>query len=248
MEETKELPGKDDPAMAGMLAKEEPPKEPAEQENEPPADHPRFKDIYGKWKTAERSIEEHKTKLSETEKMLAELAEHNRKLAESISTVEKKIPEPARPDPAEDPVGYDQWMMDKIKREMAPKPEPYKVPESKKPVQEINQTLLAQEAAMAAVYDDYYQVAETIANKMKTDSVLRDEIMSSPNPAKALYNHHLRLKGKSDDDMNRGSVDTGGGYEPSKGKVELSPEQKQMANFLGVSEKQYAQQLAITRR
>lgn len=58
----------------------------SQKEHEPPSDHPRFKEIYGKFKEGERQLEELNRKYSDQSKEAQILISNNNKLMEKLST------------------------------------------------------------------------------------------------------------------------------------------------------------------
>ena len=242
----------DDPAMAGMLETMLPPAEEAKTEetgekHEPKEGSDRWNKIYGKMKHLERQGEEKDANFKA-------LVEHNKKLTESINDIQGRVAETPRPDPAEDPDGYDKWIMDKMTRSAKPATVPeFDMTQAQPQVLETAQqaaarNLKVQEAEMMENYDDYQFATQQVGKMMDNDFDLQNKIMSAKNPAMAAYRHYQKVK-KNQNNLDRGSLDAGGGYEPPAPKQEkLSPAQKQMAKNFGLSEQQYADQLAFTRR
>jgi len=62
-------------------------------DNEPPPDHPRFKEIYGKMKEFEKQVEAMKLDKEQNGNMIDALKEHNTKLAEAVEKSMTKVSE-----------------------------------------------------------------------------------------------------------------------------------------------------------
>lgn len=261
VEQEQQLPGASDPAMASLLAPaekqtDEPQNNELEgNEHEPDENHPRFKKVYGKMKHLERQYEEMQSKLTAKDSDFQALVEHNKKLAESMKDLSGRVVEKPRPDPTEDPTGYDQWMMDKIKRDMNPSLVPdfdtgpvVKTVTGETAQQASARKLREQEEEMIELHEDYLFATQQVGKMMDSDYELQQKIMGAKNPALAAYTHYKKVKNKQDN-LDRGSLGTGAGYEPSAAKKSaLTPDEKQWARKLGVSEAQYAEQLAFTKR
>jgi chromosome segregation ATPase len=244
MEEEQVLAGAGDPAMASLLPQVD--KEGPKEEHEPEENHPRFKKVYGKMKHLERSYEDVQAKLSEKDASFNALLEHNNKLAEAINSLQNNAPKVERPNPVENPEEYDAY----IKAQLTPRPEikAFKAPEPT--ATGLNPITAAQVGAMSTMHDDYFDVELKVVDLMKTDSILRAEIMGSKNPPKALYEYYQKLnKDKADgrqENYDRGELE-GGGYERQLKPSGLTKDQTKMALNLGLTPAQYEKQLAFMR-
>lgn len=207
-----------------------------EQDNLNP-DHPRFQKIYGKMKGFERS-------LTDRDAQIKDLIEHNNKLADAIGNLDSKLTTTKRPDPAEEPELYEEWLTEKIVKQMKPT--------AKRPAQTTaqpasDQRLIMQENAMAAVYDDFYEVLGIVGEEMKSNEMLREEIMTHQNPPKKLYTYYQnkvkRNQDNNDDVSERSQTESGGFGAKSNSKGRLSADQKKMATNLGLSVDVYSKQL-----
>lgn len=228
--------GRVDLKQDGNLANREP------VEHEPPGDHPRFKEVYGKMKTFERSLVDKDTQITA-------LQQHNATLAKSIEDIDSRVSETLRPDPADDPEGYEKWLTDKIMKSVGTvtpvAPVSVATPNTPSGGSASNQKLVIQEHAMAALHEDFYEVLEKVGTAMKSNEFLREEIMTHPNPPKKLYEYHQRLLRQKEGNDDRGRVEAGGydGAALSRNGNKLTSEQKSMAANLGLSDAVYKKQL-----
>lgn len=201
------------------------------------SDHPRFQQIYGKMKGFERNLTDRDTQIKN-------LIDHNNKLTEAIGSLDSKVAEAKRPDPSENPELYEEWLTEKIMKQMK-SPAPVKV-SAPTPVV-TDQKLVMQENAMAAVYDDFYEILGVVGEEMKTNEMLREEIMTHQNPPRKLYTYYqnkLKRDQSNSDDVNERSQTENGGF-ATKGNTSgtLSADQKKMAVNLGLSVDVYKKQL-----
>ena len=205
------------------------------KEHAPSEEHPRFKEIYGKMKTFERGMED-------KDKQINDLKTHNTALDKALNNIDLKVSETTRPDPADNPEEYEKWLMDKVMKSLttetkAPLPI-MEVSKEKTPV--VDQRILMQEYAMAAMHDDYYDVLKVVGDEMKTNEFLREEIITHTNPPKKMYEYHMRLMQQKEKNADSGRTESGG-YDTKSDN--LSEDQKAMAVNLGLSEQVYKKQL-----
>jgi len=219
-------------------------KPPEKKEHEPPEDGPRWKEVYGKMKTFEREIEEHKRLLRERDEAIRLMREHNKDLEDSIYEVKEKISIAERPDPLDNPKEYDRWMIEQAVRAIEKKAKPEPVPQTTgKPTEKI----LAQIEAMSDAHDDYDEMAALAEEDWKNDPVLKREIFSSANPPKTAYNYGKKKaagkKTERDKNIDKSYVEPGGDPpgKPTEGKP--TPEQKRVAKALGVPIDKYMEQV-----
>ncbi len=181
-----------------------------EEEHEPPAEHPRFKEVYGKMKHFERV-------LSEKDKDIEALREHTFKLDEELRKAVKgrddvSIPEP---DVVTDPEGHKKW------REFtdARRDKDYQ--------DKLNQQKMAMLIEVeSGIHDDYEECVKMADREMKINKKTNDEIWSSKNPARAAYKLGRKLmddiKKSEKDEQDRsdrvkaGEVEGGGNPPPPK--------------------------------
>lgn len=81
LEKEKEREALDPGLREGKKAKIDP------RSTEPPTDHPRFKEVYGKMKEYERQLEDLKSKGIDNSSLVKELREHNKRLASAIENM-----------------------------------------------------------------------------------------------------------------------------------------------------------------
>lgn len=227
-------------AVVEQVAEQEP--EDTPKEHEPPKDHPRFKEIYGKMKEFERQ-------LAEKDETISSIAAHNQQLAESVGKVEDKVMQTERPDPYEDPDAYDAWMEARVLKKV--KPEPEKQP-NVPPLQNtqgvdpmVRNAYLAD--IQAGIHDDYHDIVNQVMPDIQADPVLRNQIMNSDNPPKEAYKYGQKklkkAKATKDDTEDQGYVEGGTNPPTPSKKRKLNDQQKRTASALGISEADYLSQL-----
>jgi hypothetical protein len=230
---------------------------PEPKANEPAPDSPRWNEIYGKLKQSERDLQAGK------ETILA-LQQHNKQLAESISNIEEKVTKSApRPDPQDDPDKYDEWVMDQVMAKMnkaqtqaqAPAQVPGQPVQPVNPNQmplpgnqqqqqpPINTQLAAQEAAMSALHEDYYDIIPEVMKDCAGNYLLRDEIFQNPNPARAAYTYGKKKRGEKAQTLDQGTVEPSAPAPSSS--TTLTPEQERVRQGLGVSKESYIKQVEM---
>jgi len=220
------------------LETDDTPAEPPQENHEPPPDHPRFKEIYGKLKTQERDN-------AELRDGLESIKEHNRKLEETLFGVEDKLAETNRPDPIDDPDGYERFVIDKAKREIKKESTPDVPLKDSYDFKAIGQQ--EQQLSQVPEYNDYFEVVKTANADMNTDPILRREILSATNPALAAY-QYAKAKGKkaaaATDSLADQAYAEGGTPPPGNlKKGEPTDQQKHTAKLLGVDIKKYMKQV-----
>jgi hypothetical protein len=163
-----------------------------------------------------------------------------------LDKVEDKFAEQSRPDPMEDPDGYDRWILDRAKREIQKDQKP-----TEQPVQANmppDERLAIQVSAAKDAYSDYNElVTNELEQEISADPVLRKEVWESPNPAIAAYKY---AKKKADSiaqhrslNLDKGHVEGGGEPPPPEPpKVELTDEEKHHADMFGIPHEKFAKQ------
>jgi len=213
-------------------------------------EHPRFKEVYGKWKTTEREMEAIKKSLAEKDSDIELMRQHNQRLAESVSSVRSEVEErKAGPPPNinEDPEGYAAYMETKLTKQQT----------------EYEGRLERERLAMQIdlqkdLHEDYDIVVKSVMAEMERNPTLRAEIYGQSNPAKAAYQHGRKKMDtdtatkqeqdqqaakERDQAVQQGQVE-GGGKPPVKTPgVTLTDEQKRVAAKFRMTEKDYAAQL-----
>jgi len=216
--------------------------EPEPKVHEPPPESPRFNEIYGKMKEFERQLDS-------KDELIDAMSEHNQSLQERMDSLDDRVNEGSRPDAITDPEGHDKWLSDKIKRDIKreqpkPKIEP-KAPQQVSRVQE-------QAGIMKSLYPDFDQVANFANEVVKDDPVTKNDIAFSDNPPRKLYEYGLKKKAEltkqRSNNINQASVE--GGSPPPTTPVNpvLTSVQKKMAKGLGITEKQYIEQLKFANK
>ncbi len=218
-----------------------------DDQHEPPSDHPRFKEIYGKMKEGDRKVEQLETQITEDREMHNAIIEHNKALQETMNSVLGKVTESTEPDPQADPEAYKIWAKEKAEQEVK-QTQPLDAQRKLTPQQEsVKHKLALQESAMDALNDDYAEMAGIAKQDMMKDVVLRNEIFSSSNPAKAAYKHGKARKEKAaagDQTItDQGFVEGSRASPTQHGKRKLTDLQKKMAMKFGQTEDEYREQL-----
>ncbi|TAL13922.1 hypothetical protein EPN95_04515 [Patescibacteria group bacterium] len=213
-------------------------------------DHPRFQEVYGKWKSTERTAEQLKKSLEEKDLDIQLLKQHNQRLETRFSSVEDKMnakaEEPA-PDPIEDPKGYHAWWEKKYDTD-------------RKQVQQAAYAARIGEQieAQRDLHEDYEAVVKPIIAEMETNQELKNKIWLSANPAREAYKYG---KGKMEKQtkenetsetekekersraIEQGLVEGAGAPPAKKAETKLTQDQARVARLLGVSEEKYLKQL-----
>jgi hypothetical protein len=222
---------------------QEEPLEKKPEDHEPPPEHPRFKEIYGKMKNYEREIEAFKIKDSETSEALKIVQAHNKALMEAVTGFEDKFSDINKPDPELDREGYEKWIIDKAKREalrdQGTKPKEEPPPPVKKGKVDMR------EIEYAGEHEDYYDVINTIREEVQKNPNVSTQIWNSTHPFEAAYKYG-KAKQKREAQRKKALDDQGfvegNNPPPPETKVTLSNEEKRAAKMLGVSEEAYAKQ------
>jgi len=210
---------------------EEVKKEEVKKTEGPPADSPRFNQIYGKMKHLERQAEER-------EKDMDAVRAHNQKLAaaiEEIKTAKADKTEDPAPDPAENPEAYKAWNDFRYKKMEQKQSEDQKV-------QQVSNLIEIE----TGLHEDYESVVAIAERDMARDEGLKKRIWGTSNPARAAYKYAKGKMKELDDKVNEGEkkvteeanrqkrLDQVGGESadlppaPGVGKDELSDDEKRV--------------------
>ncbi len=200
-----------------------------DEDHEPPADHPRFNQVYGKMKAYERRLEER-------DKDFEIIREHNRAMEEEIlrlKTNKADKPDDPEPDPDIDPAAYRKWM--KLQTE--------KNKEEDRKQREIDKHTI-QVDMQKELHEDYIDMVKLAERDMAKDKELQKKIWNSDNPAREAYRYgkskHQEVvkaeaeeeeRGKSREKMDVEKVgDSGAAGEEEE--VKLSDDQKRIIRNL----------------
>lgn len=216
-------PQKEDPSLTK-------PKDEAgdeDKKNQPAPGSERWNEVYRKSKTMERM-------LTEKEKDIEALREHNKALEARMTDLEtkKSLPE-KEPDPEVDPIGYKKWRDHKD----AEKEREFERTRAQDRLD--NQIEIQKE-----IHEDYVETVKMAERLMDRDAALRKKVYGSDNPPREAY----KLGKKYMEDMEKVDIDEkeikkakeqakaeGGssesGESPSK-EPELSDDQKRVARNL----------------
>ena len=115
--------------------------------HEPPPDHPRFNEIYGKMKEFERQLDE-------KDQTLSAVIDHNKSLQESMDGLYDKVSVSERPDQIIDPEGYDKWIIEQFERKQKKAEPPLEI----KPKTSDNK-IQEQAGIMKSMFNDFDGVA-----------------------------------------------------------------------------------------
>lgn len=211
-------------------APETPPvKKEAVKEHEPPPQHERFKEVYGKMKDYERQLQE-------SQRDIDALREHNKGLAAKMEEIDRKNkyselgPEP---DPGTDPEGYKKWRDLKDALE-----------ETKRAESERQERLDRQIEIQKDLHEDYIEKAQLAEKLMARDPKIRSEITKSDNPPRTAYRiaqEYLKEQRKVEDEekelkrvKSQTEVESSGPEHSAEEKEEkgLSEDQKRVARNL----------------
>ncbi len=218
------------------------------KEHEPAEGSKRWKEVYHDAKEAGRQVAEVKDQLAARDQDIELLKTHNQALQTAVDSVVDKVSEGDRPNPTEDPEGYDNYIIEKMERKQKqPAPIPARVANQqvKLPNTAKNE---AMENAMAAAKSDYYEVITTVRADIERDRVLYNEVWGSPNPYQAAYKYGTekakRAKQDKDDNTDQGHVE-GGTTHTEADKLTLDAAEKRMAAKVGITEERYLKQKII---
>lgn len=190
----------------------------AEGDDEPPAEHPRFKKVYGRMRAAERERDEERRKREDAEEKLRQFrAEHDKE-----------------PDSREDPEGWKKWNERKSQDDRAALEE-----------QERKRRLDIQIETCKAVFGDkkYRRAIDVAERAMKRDPDLRRRIWASENPARAAYKWAMKKMAgeKSDkDSLEQEPTPERGGHKPKRRTVELTQTERNFARQQGMTDEEFA--------
>jgi len=200
----------------------------------------RIDEIYGKMKTMERDL----TQSQEEKAIIKTHHDDLQELMAKVDGLEDKVADTKqRPDPVDDPDGYDAWILDKAERKLKQvKAEDKKediLPAKKDSSKEM-------EFAMAAVHDDYYQVIADVNKAMASNPALEKEFWATPNPYQAAYKwwkkKEKQAKGERDDLIDQGDIE-GSTTTVAEDKDAPTADQKHAAKVLGISIEKYMKQV-----
>ena len=215
-------------------------------------EHPRFQEIYGKLKTTERKYEAIEKALQDKETDINLLRQHNQQLAESISSVHKKMDkasEKAIPNPIEDPEGYAKHLDEKLESDR-----------KQLQLEQQMQRHYDQVQDQRDLHEDYETIVKPIMAEMESNPELKKRIWGSINPSREAYKYGKskmaqatkiqeeadtkeKEKAEREKAIAQGQVE-GSSTAPSKGdKRKLTDPQKRVARALGVTEEKYLKQL-----
>lgn len=217
-----------------------------EKKHEPPPDHPRFTEIYGKMKEFQRQLEERKAKEAEDAEVMNALIEHNRQMGEIVDNIQGRVMQTERPDPLIDPEGYDAWIEQRLMSRL--NPNKAKLPERKEPAAPQKQSAERQREIQLLENDyaknnpEYTEAKQVMEPILKSDPYLLRTVLSAPNPARELHKQYKQHKNRLDTErknkLDQAHVEGGGhetGLESNANK--LTAVEKKVAQRLGISEK-----------
>lgn len=232
--ETPEDPPEDAPA-------EETPEETPEP-HEPGPEHPRFKDVYGKWKHGERELESRNQELANRDMQIQAILEHNQKLTEAVDAIQGTMHEKEMPDPLENPAGYKEWVKEDLKRDLSNNAPPQLPPHQPQQPQQ-RPPLLVAEQTIAELHDDYYPTVNKVVEEFQSNPRLYQDIMGAPNPAVAAYNYGKKAKQRQQN-LGQGYVEGATPAPPTK-SVQPTDRDKFISEALGIDVKSYMKQKAF---
>lgn len=187
------------PGSEGIEQKTEPEESPAMEIAE---EHPKFKE----------RIDQFTRRLSETETLLEQeraarekdnqafqtLSTQYTDLAETLNGVEDQISINEAPNYDDDPKAYLDWQsnrtLKRIEKMVKSTPQTPPVPTNQPTATQTLPPISAQEAAMAAVHDDYYAVIKEVNQELDKNPALEAAIFGEPNPYKAGYDFGIKKR------------------------------------------------------
>jgi hypothetical protein len=204
--------------------------------HEPPPESPRFAEIYGKMKEFERQ-------LNDKDETIGAMVDHQKSLQESLDSVYDKVSVSERPDAITDPEGHDQWLSDKIKRDIKRE---VPAPEVQPVVKEQDTDIKQQAQIMKDVYPDFDSVVSLANEFVKDDPIKKNDILFSGNAPRALYEYGLEKKAAiaktRSNNIAQAGVEGGGTPPPTEQTSILTPMEEKVRKGLNITKEQYIQQ------
>jgi hypothetical protein len=224
---------------------QEPEQKPSEQEpvvEQKPTEHPQFdkriKALDGKLHAIEEKHAREKQVWEQTQNQGREqfsiLSKQYSDLTETLDKIEGQVSLGPAPDYEEDPKAYTDWHHNQVLQEIkrtakTPTLQPTPTPPPTKNLPPFQQ-MPAQEAAQAAIHDDYYEVIEEVNQDMHADPALKNAIFAEQNPFKAAYDYGMRKKKIASDlrqgTLSQGYVEGDAPPAPAHDSSKLTPEEK----------------------
>jgi hypothetical protein len=222
-----ETPAAEDKKEEQSLTKTKEEGVPEDKKNEPQPGSERWNEVYRKSKTFERM-------LTEKEKDIEALREHNKALEARMNEWEKKKDVPEKePDPEVDPAGYKKWRDHK-------EAEREKQREQEREQQRLDMQIEVQKE----IHEDYVDMVKLAEKLMDRDAKLRKQVYGADNPAKEAYKLGKKYKEdmdkletdekelkKTKEQVNVESGASESGEAPTK-ETDLTDEQKRVARNL----------------
>lgn len=200
-------------------------------------EHPKFQERID---TFTRQLNETQRKLDEVtqarvvdQQAFKTLSEQYDAVAESLDKVENQVSISEAPNYEDDPKGYMDWQsartLGKIEKMLTPAKN--LSPTTTQPLPTGSQYPTqppVQEAALAAIHDDYYEVIAAVNKDISLDPAVGRAIHETPNPYKAAYEYGLRKK-KVAEELRQGTLSQGyveGSTPPVQDTNSLTPDEK----------------------
>ena len=224
---------------------------PAPENHEPEPGTKRFNQIYGQMKHYERQLAAHNEQIAKKDQDVEAMRAHQQQLTEAMNKLAAISLQNSKPDPIDDPEGYENWLTAKIKSEIAPvsaPPEPVKTVQKPEKPDMTRYTMM--EGVVAETYPDYYDKIGVVNEALKTDPTLGDRIWNTSNPYLEAYklSSEIAAEKAAQRSATISQVSVEGATTMTanpKKDSNLTEDQKRVADKLGVSHKDYQKQLEI---
>jgi sugar-specific transcriptional regulator TrmB len=231
------------------------------QVGEQQQEHPKFQERIDELKGQIGQLQRSK---QSNEQTIEAMAKHNQELADAFAKrldgVEDQISVSSAPNYEDDPEGYINWKIDEnfrktekaIKSTTATPLNTQAYSQQQSNPKYANQREAAQEAAQAALHDDYDEIMQEVNALVATDPVAYQTIFSADDKYKAAYEYGTRNR-KIAEQRRTGQLDQGyvegSNPAPIQDITGLTQEDKKAAKNFRISEEKFlAQKKAIIAR
>lgn len=237
------------------------------KKHEPSVDSPRWNELYWQKKEGERTIGELNKKLEdlvakdvERDNAMLIAQNHQKSLQEALERMEGTISDTAdriddmsEPDRDTDPKAHNEWIANKIRRDLEKKDkkrstafqhQPFQFQPQQLQQQQVPPGVEMQEIEYAAKHEDYYQVIGEVKAEMAQNPQLMEEFKRTSNPYEAAHRYGVaRRKALAD---KRKALEDQAFVEENNQKKDNKPTltdaEKYAAKMLNISEEKYLQQ------
>lgn len=212
------------------------------KDGDPGPGHERFKEIYKANENAKRENQQFREELESLKKK-------NLELSETVGDIKDTHLSENRPDPVENPKEFAEWMYKTVENDLkkSAREREDKEVETKPKINETERSkevdMNAQAAIQRGIHSDYSEVVSITDSDMKTDPILRAQILASEDPPRAAYEHGLarieRVKNSQDSRLKGAYLESSSHSVTEKKDGKPNKEQADMIKKLGLDPKEY---------